>query len=66
MSIYDEICEIKIQTEGWKGGYLVKIVSQDDTTTYQISRSDIEDIVKQLQDKALEKGNKEVQWNKVA
>ena len=61
-----EICEVRIQTEGHQGGYFVRIVDEDDTKVYQIHKSDLEDIVKQIQTRAVEKGNTAVHWKKVS
>lgn len=62
----DEICEVRIQTEGHQGGYTVRIVGEDDTKTYQLHRDDLADLVQKIQDRADEKGKLSVQWKKVA
>lgn len=62
----DEICEVRIQTEGYQGGYIVRIVGEDDTKTYQLAKDDLADIVQKIQDRASEKGNVNSCWKKVS
>lgn len=62
----DEICEVRIQTEGYQGGYTVRIVGEDDTKTYWLHRDDLADIVQKIQDRAAAKGDVSAHWKKVA
>lgn len=63
--VYDSICEVRIQTEGFQGGYVVKIVDEDDTTTYHLEKHELVDLVKKIQETAVAKGEVSSLWRKV-
>lgn len=62
----NDICEVRIQTEGYQGGYLVQIVDEDNTTTYHLEKHELLDIVNKIQEVATSKGNTDSFWQKVA
>ena len=64
--IYDNICEVRIQTEGYQGGYVVRLVEEDDTKVYHLSKDDLIGLVKQIQETAESKGTVNSHWLKVA
>jgi|694.fasta_scaffold06007_42 hypothetical protein len=66
MNIYDEVCEVLIQTEGYKSGYVVRIVGEDDTKTYHLEKDDVAEIIQKLKEIATKKGDTAAFWQKVA
>jgi len=62
----NEICEVRIQTEGYRSGYIVRIVDEDNTTVYHLEKNELIGLIEKLNRVAVEKGTVDKLWRKVA
>lgn len=56
MDFYDNVCEVSIQTEGYQGGYNVKVEYEEGTVVYHVRKSSILSILRKLHDAVVEEG----------
>lgn len=65
-NFYDNVCDVHILTEGYKGGYMVRVEYADDdrTEVFHVPKHKLLGVLRMLHDTVTENGETEG-WDKV-